>query len=162
MFEMLGGMGGFIQPMIGGIYIEDIDKSTMYGTFYTTISLGEPEPAYERNTSNREVISELWSLKNKESTLYQHMREFSSHETKNDINALTYDSEYTHIFNGYQYKETRTKKEEQEFLSDENEDYEFDYSMEMQLLNQTRAHNMILAFANKKCDQPKLILNRGR
>lgn len=162
MFEMLGGMRGMIQPMIGGIDIEDIDRSTMYGTFYTTISLCEPKPDWERKTSNRQVMSELWSLESNESTQYQYMKEFSSYETKNDIEVLTHDSEYIHIFNGFHYKEALAKTIEQEFLSDENEDYEFDYGMEMQLLNQTRAHNMIRAFTNKKCDQPKLILSRGR
>lgn len=162
MFEMLSALRADIQPMIGGIHIEDIDRSTMYGTFYTTISLAEPKPDYERKTSNREVSSELWSLESNESTLYKHMKEFSPHETKNDIDALTYDSEYTHIFNGFYCKGALAKTIEQEFLLDENEDYKFDYSMEMRLLNQTRAHDIIQAFTNDKCNKPKLILRRGR
>ncbi len=161
MFEMLGKMREIIQPMIGGTHIEDIDRSTMYGTFYTTILLDEPKPDWERKTSNRQVDSELLSLESNVPPQYQYIKEFSSYETKNDIKVLTHDSEYTHIFNDFHYKEKMAKTIEQEFLLNENEDYEFDYIMEMQLLNQTRAHDMIRAFANKKCTQPKLVLRRG-
>lgn len=160
-------IGSSLPVITGGMkpnnYIIDMDRSSIYGSFVTTVILTEPQPNYEIAATSRYIISELRDIATSPLEFDMRLDNFDYFNKIIDNGVLCYDTGYKHIFDDSRvYNDSYQYFMEQKFITEIGEDnFDFGYNLEMDFLNKTEIHGGILYETHKKCTRSRLVFRWG-